>query len=332
MPGPGLQRRLRNECHSQASREARLWLPSKHAEPPAAQGAHQRHPRLGLGWARAPRIRRRAAQVGRTTLAAALLLGVQVSARAQSSIEAATDALRSGDPQGAVEIATGILEGGGDQRAGALWIRALARERTGDLSGAAEDLAALARSLPENPRVLMALGGAKFKLGDARGAIEAFDAAAAADPELDPHLWQRGIAHYYAGRFRDGARQFEVHRSVNPQDVENSVWHFLCVAATEGLEVARDGLMPVRTDSRVPMAEILRLFAAEADPDEVFEAAEGNGPGAALYAHLYVGLYHEAAGDEMLAGEHMARAVALRLEHHYMWHVARVHDTLRNAK
>ena len=332
MPGPGIQRRLRNESHPQASRGERLRPPPKHSGPATAEGAHQWHAWWQPGTARAPQFRRHSAQAVRATLAAALLLGFQTSAGAQSSLEAANDALRSGDPHSAVVIATGVLEGGGDQRAGALWIRALARERTGDLSGAAEDLATLARSLPENPRVLMALGGAKFKLGDPRGAIEAFDAAAAADPELDPHLWQRGIAHYYAGRFRDGARQFELHRSVNPQDVENSVWHFLCVAATEGLEVARAGLMPVRTDSRVPMAEVLRLFADEAGPDEVFDAAEGSGPGAVFYAHLYVGLYHESVGDEMLAGEHMARAVALRLERNYMWHVARVHETLRNAK
>jgi lipoprotein NlpI len=43
-----------------------------------------------------------------------------------------------------------------------------------------------------------------------------------------------------------------------------------------------------------------------------------------FYAHLYIGLYYEAAGDAKAAREHLERAVSYRANH-YMGDVARVH-------
>ncbi|NDI17902.1 MAG: hypothetical protein EBY83_08090, partial [Verrucomicrobia bacterium] len=80
-------------------------------------------------------------------------------------------------------------------------------------------------------------------------------------PEAEPELWQRGLALYYAGRFADGRRQFELHRTVNPADVENVAWHFACVARDQGPDKARQAIIPVGQDRRVPMREILDLFA-----------------------------------------------------------------------
>ena len=65
---------------------------------------------------------------------------------------------------------------------------------------------------------------------------------AKAVPDEAPYLWQRGIALYYAGRYDDCRRQFESHRSVNPDDVENAAWHFLCVARAESPAKARAAL------------------------------------------------------------------------------------------
>jgi len=45
---------------------------------------------------------------------------------------------------------------------------------------------------------------------------------------------------------------------------------------------------------------------------------------ARFYAHLYVGLYYEAHGDEAKCREHMAAAVERKIGH-YMWDVANVH-------
>ena len=268
-------------------------------------------------------------------LAAAALLSAQsLSGEPQPAqgLDAAIDALRANQPGLAASIATEVLASPAGNRDRARWIRAVARERMGELHLALEDFAAVAEAQPENPRALVDLGSARFKVGDMEGAISALDTAVAAEPGIEAQLWQRGIAHYYAGRFREGARQFEIHRRVNPRDVENSAWHFLCVAKAEGLEQARAGLIPVQGDPRVPMAEVLRLFAGEARPEEVIGAAAAEGPGAMFYAHLYVGLYREATGDRQLAREHIAKAVESDLRGNYMWHVARVHQMMREGR
>ncbi len=74
-----------------------------------------------------------------------------------------------------------------------------------------------------------------------------FDRVVALQPEVAPQLWQRGIALYYAGRFDAGRLQFESHRTVNPADVENAAWHFLCVAKAESAAAAKDRMLPVGT-------------------------------------------------------------------------------------
>ena len=44
-----------------------------------------------------------------------------------------------------------------------------------------------------------------------------------------------------------------------------------------------------------------------------------------MYVHLNVGLYHEVAGDEKKARDHLQQAAAARLLDHYMHDVAKVH-------
>ena len=64
--------------------------------------------------------------------------------------------------------------------------------------------------------------------------------------------------------------------------------------------------------------------------DDVLAAARAGNPPAdelndrLFYAHLYIGLYYEAAGDAKAAREHIERAVSYRADH-YMGDVARVH-------
>ncbi len=160
-----------------------------------------------------------------------------------------------------------------------------------------------------------------------------FDQLVEAVPAAEPELWQRGLALYYAGRFADGRAQFERHRTANPNDVENLAWHFLCVAKLEGVETARDKLLPVGDDSRVPMKEILALFSGRGDEVAVIEAAK-QGEGEArtnqlCYAHLYLGLFHEAAGNTEKAREHITLAAGPFRMEHYMGKVAVMHASLR---
>jgi lipoprotein NlpI len=125
-------------------------------------------------------------------------------------------------------------------------------------------------------------------------------------------------------------KQFELHRTVNPQDVENSAWHYLCNVRATNRETARKDLFPVNKDVRVPMPQVLELFAGKLKPDDVFEAAEKTGfkgdrlTAARFYAYLYVGLYYEAEGDAAKARQHLATAVNACKLPDYMWDVANV--------
>jgi lipoprotein NlpI len=181
-------------------------------------------------------------------------------------------------------------------------------------------------------RVLQLRAEQHFRQARISKSIADFDRLVKLQPALAAELWQRGIAYYYAGEYEKGARQFELHRTVNPQDVENAVWHFLCVvrAPKGSLEVARKGLIPVTHDSRVPMAQIRQLFAGTMTPEEVLRAGDKEEGTGAFYGDLYVGLYYEALGrnKESLrlvtrAAENPAAAKS------YMGDVARVHVRLR---
>lgn len=172
-------------------------------------------------------------------------------------------------------------------------------------------------------------GEANFRAGSIDASIADFDRAIRLEPALEPHHWQRGVSYYYAGRYEDGYKQFELHQTVNPNDVENGVWRFLCRARANGVEDARAHMLPISGDSRVPMAEIWRLFQGKGTVEDVFRAAE-RGSGSALenplfYAHLYVGLYYEALDQGAQASEHIRKAAEAPGATHYMGDVARVH-------
>ncbi len=181
-----------------------------------------------------------------------------------------------------------------------------------------------------SPRDLISQGEEHFIQGRIEESIAAFERAAALAPDVAPHLWQRGIAYYYAGRFEDGRRQFETHRLVNPNDVENAAWWYLCMARLGRRDEARAKLLPVGPDDRVPMMEIYALYAGRGSEKEVL-AAVGRGKPAEqerrlreFYARLYLGLYAEAAGDRAGARRHLQSAVDQRVGG-YMWQVARIH-------
>lgn len=169
--------------------------------------------------------------------------------------------------------------------------------------------------------------------GNPRDSATVFDELVALRPELTPELWQRGLALYYAGRFEDGRRQFELHKKVNPNDVENPAWHYLCVARSATPAVARRSMLAVGQDSRVPMREILALYRGEGTEEAVLAAAsqgeEKSLRNQLCYAHLYVGLYAEAQGDDTKAKRHMLQAAETFSMDHFMGRVAQVHSRLR---
>ncbi len=191
---------------------------------------------------------------------------------------------------------------------------------------------------PKTIRAYDSRGDARLKQGKFKEAVADFDEYLKADPKFAPEHWRRGIALYYTGQFKEGVAQFDLHRTANPEDVENSAWHYLCNARANTPKKAREDLIPVTKDSRVPMNKVLELFAGKATPKDVLDAAEGaklkDEPlkEARFYAHLYVALYYESEGDAKKCQEHLTEAVEKYKIGHYMYDVAVVHLKLLKAK
>src|SRR4051812_24636324 len=162
----------------------------------------------------------------------------------------------------------------------------------------------------KNVSAYQARGLEHFKLTEIKESISDFDKVVELQPDQEAYHWQRGISYYYAGEFEKGQKQFELHQSVNPNDVENAAWHFLCVARAKNLEEARKKLIPISGDTRVPMKEIHEMFAGKGTAEQVIEVATKasrralpeNDP--LFYAHLYLGLYEEALGHGNESLEH----------------------------
>lgn len=200
---------------------------------------------------------------------------------------------------------------------------------------------AFTQALKADPNLMIALdrrGDARLKQGKFSEAVADFDAFLAAEPQYSPEHWRRGIALYYVEKFAAGAKQFEVHKTANPEDVENAAWHYLCNARVVGREKARKELITVTRDARIPMAEIQKLFAGVLKPEDVLAAAERidatteAGKEARFYANLYVGLWYEAEENAAKAKEHLTTAAEKYKIGHYMWDVANVHAQRLNKK
>lgn len=196
-----------------------------------------------------------------------------------------------------------------------------------------EALAELDRAMqtvPNNPQMHLIRGSLLFRSGKVDESLVDFDKCIELDPKIKPYLWQRGISLYYAGKYREGVEQFVVHREVNPNDVENAFWHFLCAAKLEGVEAAQKSILLSGADRRVPMMQVQELIQGKTTPEAVIEAAEAsrrNVRGAdydRFYGYLYIGLYYDALGNQELARKWIEKCVALNVDG-YMGDVARVH-------
>jgi lipoprotein NlpI len=192
--------------------------------------------------------------------------------------------------------------------------------------------AAYAQQPADDPEAAFNKAVADFRSGRFAESAAGFDKVAKLVPDYAPQLWQRGIALYYAGRYQDCRAQFESHRTVNPADVENAAWHFLCVARAETPAKAKAALLPVGPDSRAPMRQIYQMFKGEIRPEQMLASA-GPTPEAQFYAHLYAGLYFEATGNRERARAEITAAADHYTVGGYMHDVAVVHrDILLRSK
>ncbi len=219
------------------------------------------------------------------------------------------------------------------QRAEELLNRAVEASEQGR-SSESVDLAT--NALERNPELAYAhylRGREQFRLGKVRESVADLEQYVRLRPDMEPRQWELGLSYYYAGQFEKGARQFELYQTYHDNDVENSVWRYLCIARTDGTEKARSTLMPIRNDPRIPMMAIYDMFRGEGSPRKVLEAARAGRPGPAqlegrlFYAHLYIGLFLLAQGDQDGGKTHILAAEKRRVRH-YMWDVARYQASL----
>jgi tetratricopeptide (TPR) repeat protein len=185
------------------------------------------------------------------------------------------------------------------------------------------------RNQPENPNAYIRRGMVKFQLAKIDESIEDFDKAEQLDARIKPYLWQRGLSYYYAERFAEGAQQFEIDLTVNFQDVEETVWRYLCIARISGVEEARNSLLTVKNDPRPVMRQVYDLYAGNCTPDDVLNVGISEGINGNFYSHLYLGLYYEAENNLNLAQEYIVKAADNYKIDDYMWYLAQVHKTLR---
>ncbi len=216
------------------------------------------------------------------------------------------------------------------QREHARQPRPAARRGTGALETARQPRAAARRGqAPADPRALLDRGGGGVRARPHRrigGRVRR-----AGEGGARPSRLSSGSA---ASRCTtpaatsDCRRQFESHRTVNPDDVENAAWHFLCVARAESPERARAALLPVGPDSRVPMRQVYEMFRGKLDA----RAGAGRGRLAARAVsstrNLYLGLVLR--GDRRRARARASTSRWPRSERFaaaggYMHMVARVH-------
>ncbi len=205
-------------------------------------------------------------------------------------------------------------------------VRARLLESARRYDDSVRDLTAALKLEPKHAPYWQGRGEMNFKAGHFAASVTDFDRVIELLPDQAPHHWQRGISLYYSRRFTDGRKQFESHLTVNPNDVENAAWHFLCAARETSVTNARAIMVPAGPDGRVPMAQVDALYRGKGTVEQVVAAARNSRARDGLfYAHLYLGLYYAAFGDLANEREHIKLAAEDPTSQHYMGDVARVH-------
>jgi len=256
---------------------------------------------------------------------------------AEALLEAARSALKKGKTEEALALASKAIEKA-PKNAGGHCLRGVVQERMGRHKEAVADFDNALKLDPKLAEAYDERGSARFKLGRIKESLQDFDRFLELRPQAGPGHWRRGIALYYAGRYDEGRKQFEGYQGVDSNDVENAVWQFICAARVVGVDKARQNLLKIGHDRRVPMMVVYDLFAGKAKPEDVLAAAQAGKPPKEelnlrlFYAQLYLALHYEAAGDTPRTREHMTKAVKDHAVGGYMWEVARVHLQLLDAK
>ncbi len=213
----------------------------------------------------------------------------------------------------------------------ALTARAEILELLEKFSAALADLNKVIELDKNNSSAYQQRGFIHFKMGKVKESIADFDRYIERVPKAKISHWQRGISYYYAGQYDNGRKQFEGYQEFDSNDVENAVWRFMCMVRADGIAKARQAILKIGDDKRVPMRQVYDLYQGVLKPEDVLTAANAGKVTPSqrnsqlFYAHLYVGIYYDLLGDKKKAFEHVNKAAEEHRIGHYMWDVARVH-------
>lgn len=236
---------------------------------------------------------------------------------------------RKQDWKSVIKVSSELLERD-TGRADVRGLRANAYEAQRDWQRALADFDALVKQSPQDVALRQRRGSCRFRAGRVKESIVDFDRAIALDPAMERKHWQRGISYYLDGQYLPGAKQFELYQTYYGADVENVVWHMICLARNSNWKLAQSKMMKLQgVDQRVPLMKVNALFLGKATVDEVLQAAHAipddtnQGIMARFYAHLYLALYFDAQQQSAQRNHHLGRSLKPELNH-YMWDVAHV--------
>lgn len=250
---------------------------------------------LRANWASLCHLGAAAALLGLVWLAASDRAVAQVPEGLVIAIDNGSEALDRGDSAAAIALADGIV-----------------------------------KDFDKEPVAWRSAGDLYLRAGAVKKSIPQFRRYIERYPEREPDLWQYGIALAFAGEYKAGAKLFELHRTVNANDVENALWHFYCVAKDTSPEAAKLAILPAPGDRRVPMDLLLKLYRGEADEQAVRAAVAALPKGSQqaemgnYYAELYLAMHAEALGQRDRAIELATKAAATQ-DVNYMTDIGRVY-------
>ncbi len=160
-------------------------------------------------------------------------------------------------------------------------------------------------------------GCSYFKMGNVLAAVFNWQRFIQLKPEKETEHWQICVGHALLGNYEEARKRFEWHWTANTEDMEVAFWHFLCVARTDGMTQARENLISVSGEKRVPMAQLHALFKGTGSEAEVWLAVEQGGPSAEeraqreFFAHYYLGLLKQAKGKLDEAKSSVSKALSI---------------------
>ena len=184
-------------------------------------------------------------------------------------------------------------------------------------------------TFPFEPRLYITRGMLYFQLGKLNDSLKDFNKAEELNPQLTPYLWSRGLTYYYLEKYAKAARQFELSLSIHSQDIESTLWFFLCIAQLEDIASAQDSLLIVRDDIRPYMLQIYQVFAGLYNVDTLTNLNGDCDRYHRFYAYFYAGLYYEAQKNAEKSAELINKAISYQIDY-YMWSVACTHQFLRS--